>query len=158
MLPDLEGQPIRIRIRRSLGPHLAATSIPSRLILLDAAVLRLRGDFERILVHELFHFAWVRLSNARRWSWEEILVCEFAQGAPGELGWSSEWRKNKLAPPDLRRRSPAWRRYACESFCDTAAWRFAGLESHEEFTLGQEHRGPRLAWFEKHMERRNLLV
>lgn len=158
MLPDLEGPPIRIRIRRSLGPHLAATSIPRRLILLDAAVLRMRGDFERILIHELFHFAWVRLSNMRRWSWEEILMCEFAQCVPGELGWSSEWRKNKLAPLDLRRRSPAWRRYACESFCDTAAWRFAGLENHEEFTLGMQHRGPRLAWFQKHLEPRNLLV
>ena len=64
--PELAGRPIRVEVRRSLGSHLAGASIPRRLILLDAAVFARRGEFERILIHELFHFAWVRLSNQQR--------------------------------------------------------------------------------------------
>src|SRR5713101_8845994 len=96
MFPRLTGRPIRVQIRPSLGPHLAATSIPRRLILLDSEVLQRRGDFERILIHELFHFAWVRLGNPRRRSWEKLLAAEIARGVRGELGWSAEWRKAKL--------------------------------------------------------------
>src|SRR5579864_4099400 len=107
-------------MRRTLGPHSAATSIPRRLILLDAEVLARRGEFERILVHELFHFAWVRLSNEKRWSWEQVLRQELTSRKAGELGWSAEWRKAKLGGSDARRRTHRWRRYACESFCDTA--------------------------------------
>ena len=148
-LPLLSGQPLRIEVRRSLGPHLAATSIPRRLIRLDAEVLVRRGDFERILVHEIFHFAWVRLPNASRWNWERLLARESARRARGELGWSAEWRKSKLRPADQRRRTPAWRRYACESFCDTAAWMFAGLRAHGEFTLPAPDRRTRRAWFRR---------
>ena len=36
---------------------------------------------------------------------------------------------------DVRRRTPAWRRYVCESFCDTSAWLCAGLRPHDEYTL-----------------------
>ena len=148
-LPPLSGRPLRIEVRRSLGPHLAATSVPRRLIVLDAEVLARRGDFERILVHEVFHFAWVRLPNASRWSWERLLAGEAGRDAQGELGWSAEWRKTKLQPADRRRRTPAWRRYACESFCDTAAWMFAGLRTHEEFTLKDLDRRARRGWFHR---------
>src|SRR6202043_1983087 len=116
LLPPLSGRPIRVELRRSLGPHLAATHIPRRLILLDAGLLSQSGEFERILVHEIFHFAWVRLSNQTRRSWEGVLAAEHAARAPGELGWSAEWRKNKLSRADVRARKPAWRRYVCESF------------------------------------------
>src|SRR4029079_7223485 len=102
------------------GPHLAGASIPGRLILLDAEVLARRGEFERVLVHELFHFAWVRLSNQRRRAGEELIEGELRGKISGELGWSAEWRKNKLTRADAERRTPGWRRYACESFCDTA--------------------------------------
>jgi len=149
VLPPLSGLPIRVELRRSLGPHLAATSIPRRLILLDSQVLRSRGDFERILIHEIFHFAWLRLSNQRRRSWETILQFELDRRTRGELGWSAEWRKAKLTKSDRARRTPAWRRYACESFCDSAAWLFAGLSDHDEFTLAQRFRRRRRAWFER---------
>lgn len=145
-------------MRRSLGPHLAATSIPGRVILLDREVLRTRGEFERILVHEVFHFVWVRLSNAVRRDWEGILANELSRRASGELGWSAEWRKNKLSEPDVRDRTPAWRRYACEAFCDTAAWRFAGLAGHEEFTLGERFRLSRATWFRRNLESGELPV
>lgn len=155
MLPPLTGRPIRVEVRRSLGPHLAATDIPRRRILLDAQVLAQRGEFERILVHEIFHFAWVRLSNQTRWSWESVLQAELAgpktKKPSGELGWSSEWRKQKLTPADVRHRTPAWRRYICESFCDTAAWLCAELRGHEEFTLPGPLRRARRRWFLSHL-------
>ena len=152
MLPALEGRPIRVQIRRNLGPHLAATSIPKRTILLDRQVLIYRGEFERILVHEVFHFVWVRLSNAVRRDWERLLASEIAESVPGELGWSAEWRKAKLQPADHRQRAPAWRCYVCESFCDTAAWRFAESKAHDEFTLPAIFRRHRRLWFEQCVE------
>ncbi len=148
MLPALDGRPIRVVIRPSLGPHLAATSIPRRIIYLDREVLTQRGDFERILVHELFHFVWVRLSNALRRDWEQVLAHELQQRAKGELGWSAEWRKDKLTARDRRSRTPAWRQYACESFCDSAARVYSGLVKHDEFTLSSPWVKRRTAWLQ----------
>jgi hypothetical protein len=145
----LDGYPIRVELRRSLGPHLAATSIRRRLILLDAGVLRRAGDFERILIHEIFHFAWTRLSNSTRGEWERLLAFEIDRDVSGELGWSAEWRKQKIGASDVARRTPAWRRYACESFCDSAAWLFAGLRHHGEFTLPAAFRRRRRVWFRR---------
>jgi hypothetical protein len=157
-----------VELRRSLGPHLAATSIPRRLILIDSQTLCVPGDFERILVHEIFHFAWLRLSNQTRWSWEDLLRSELRARAAGELGWSAEWRKEKLrikstrtdreretaAPPP----TPAWRRYACESFCDSAAWLFAGLRDHAEFTLPPRFRRLRARWFRRHFDTEGIAI
>lgn len=143
------GDAIRVEIRRSLGSHLAGASIPRRLILLDAAVLARRGEFERILIHELFHFVWVRLSNQKRLAWEQVLAGELRKRVKGELGWSAEWRKDILTRADPRLRTPKWRHYACESFCDSAAWMFAGLRAHDEFTLAVASRRLRRRWFMK---------
>lgn len=147
MLPRLVGRPIRVEMRPSLGPHLAAASIPKRLILLDSEVLEHRGEFERILVHEIFHFAWVRLANGTRRSYEQVIASEMRCRAPGELGWSAELLKLQLKRSDPVRRTPAWRRYACESFCDSGACLFAGLRQHDEFTLPRQFRQLRQAWF-----------
>ena len=136
-----------MEVRPSLGAHSAASSIPSRLILLDASVLAQRGEFERILIHELFHFVWVRLSNEKRKDWEMVLAREARLRIRGELGWSAEWRKAKLQAAGVQGRSPAWRKYACESFCDTAAWVYAGLRQHDEFTLRATARRLRKTWF-----------
>jgi hypothetical protein len=146
----LVGRPIRIEIHKSLGSRWAATSIPRRLILLDSEVLRKRGEFERILVHEIFHFAWRRLSNAARRSWEIVLEGEHRGRAEGELGWSAESRKRRMRPSDLSRRTPAWRRYACESFCDSAAWLYSGVVKHDEFTLPARWQRRRRAWFSRY--------
>lgn len=148
MLPALYGRPLRVEVRRSLGAHLAATSIRRRLILLDSAVLERRGEFERIAIHEIFHFAWLRLSNEKRRDWERLLASELVRRARGELGWSAEWRKQKLTARDRTERTAAWRRYACESFCDTAAWLYAEIRGHDEFTLGARFRPGRNRWFE----------
>lgn len=155
MLPPLSGRPIRVELRDTLGPHLAATSIPGRLILLDRDVFRNPGDFERILIHEIFHFAWVRLANAARRDWETLLASE---RSPGELGWSAEWRKLKLQSSDALLRSPKWKRYARESFCDSAAWLFAELKRHDEFTLPAALRRARKKWFEENLASHSIAI
>lgn len=147
--PRLVGGPIRVEVRASLGPHLAATWIRRRLVRLDREVLLRAGEFERILIHEIFHFVWVRLSNAERRSWETVLARELRAGVAGELGWSAEWRKAKLDRSDAASRSPRWRRYACESFCDSAAWLFSRIGRHGEFTLGGAARRIRADWFRR---------
>lgn len=110
-------------------------------------MLARRGEFERILLHEIFHFAWVRLSNGARREWEEVLRAEIGSRVGGELGWSSEWRKNTLFRASPRLRDPRWRRYSCESFCDTGAWIFAGIVVHDEFTLPARAKNQRRGWF-----------
>lgn len=158
MLPRLVGDPIRVEIRSSLGSHLAGASIPRRLILLDAAVLARRGEFERILIHELFHFVWVRLPNHQRVAWEQVLAGELRKRVKGELGWSAEWRKEILTRADARLRTPKWRRYACESFCDSAAWMFGGLRVHDEFTLAAAYRRQRRRWFTEQFSASRLVA
>lgn len=157
-LPEFTGRPIRVDMRRSLGPHLAATHIPQRRILLDRTILHQPGDFERILVHEIFHFVWVRLGNPKRRSWELLLAEECGSKIKGELGYSAEWRKSKLTLADIRSRMPGWRRYTCESFCDTAAWLYSALANHEEFTLARAARARRRGWFREYLEADRLSI
>ncbi len=54
-------------------------------------------ELARILVHELFHFAWVRLGNPARRSYEALVREEWKRRARGELGWSAESRKRALS-------------------------------------------------------------
>jgi hypothetical protein len=136
------------RLHRGQEVH-AATFIRQRLIVLDSALHGNPAELRRILLHELFHFAWVRLGNAVRHEYEAVIGDEMKARARGELGWSSEMRKNEMPEKELRRRSGrAWREYACESFCDTAAWLYSGIKGHEEFTLALRFRKRRQAWFE----------
>jgi hypothetical protein len=104
-------------------------------------------EFPRIFVHEVFHFVWLRSGNPRRISFEQLLCAERQAKARGELGWSSEWRKLKLAGNDSCARTRRWREYCCESFCDTAAWLYSGTAKHEEFTLAARFRSRRADWF-----------
>jgi hypothetical protein len=124
----------------------AASFLRERRLILDSALRRTPSELTRILVHELFHFVWLRLGNARRASWRELLEREFALHARGELGWSAEHRKTAL----LASTSPSKRlraEYACESFCDTAAWIYSGIPVHPEFTLATRYRSRRRTWF-----------
>jgi hypothetical protein len=159
-MPALAGAPILIRFLPALRAGrgrlesggsrgeevLAGSLVRRREIVLDAALLSHSCEFVRILLHELFHFAWVRAGNPLRRSYELLLAAELRRGARGELGWSAEYRKRLLTPEDARHRTRQWREYACESFCDTGAWRFAGLPSHAEFTLAARYRAARRAW------------
>ena len=119
----------------------AGSFLRKREIVLDSALLGDADERARILVHELFHFVWLRLGNADRASWGAVLEIERGSRARGELGWSSQWRKQAL-PGGL------WRDYVCESFCDTAAWMYAELQNHAEFTLAARWCQKRKQWFE----------
>lgn len=146
------GRPVAIRYRAGLldtfgnDAH-ASTFIRKRIIVLDSELRWNKTERARVLLHEMFHFAWVRLGNSRRLAWEDLLCREWLAGARGETGWSAEWRKRELSRAGVEARSRAWREYCCESFCDTAAWVFGGSET--EVTLANRHRRKRRRWFEE---------
>lgn len=160
-LPPLPGAPIRVEwapAPRAAGGRLltggghgdevhAASFIRERRIVFDEALRHDAGELSRILVHEIFHFAWVRLSNGARQSWRQLLGCEFTRGARGELGWSSESRKSAIRSSASVTPDRVWSEYSCESFCDTAAWIYTAGGEHEEFTLARRFSEIRRAWF-----------
>lgn len=151
-LPPMTGAPIRIRTAQGLrdrhGEAHAGAFPRERRIVFDRSL----KEFRRIFVHELFHFVWLRKGNAARRSYEDLVKAECLAGLPGELGWSAEWRKRALTPRDVETRSRRWREYCCESFCDSAAWLYSGVERHAEFTLAAPRRKHRRAWFAKAVE------
>jgi hypothetical protein len=140
-------------------PVYAGTFIRKRRIVLDLELAAKPDELARILTHELFHFAWVRLANQARRSYEDLLQREWKKRARGELGWSAESRKTAIAmearPGACHRK---WRDYACESFCDTAAWLYSGIARHPEFTLAPIHRKRRAAWFQSVFEGRPIPI
>ncbi len=157
-----EGAPIEVRFAPHLTVHrgkllsgvdagqpvLAGSFLRRREIVLDADLIDDDAERARILIHEIFHFVWLRLGNPSRAAWGEVIEAERKAHARGELGWSSEWRKRELAP---------WPEYVCESFCDSAAWLYAGLPDHDEFTLAVRWRDKRRAWFEQLIQARPSL-
>jgi hypothetical protein len=162
-LPALQGLSVKVRFlpaltagarklysNRKFGqPVHAATFIRKRKIVLDQELARHPRELARILTHELFHFAWARLSNQSRRSYEGLVRNEWKQHARGELGWSAESRKDALMGTlrPVAHRPKYWREYLCESFCDTAAWLYSGVRRHNEFTLAQRYRKKRAVWF-----------
>ncbi len=152
-LPPLSGAPIRLfpadGLRDGSRALHAAAFLRERSIGFNCPA----NEFPRVFVHELFHFVWLRLGNPRRSSYEALLRQERNARARGELGWSAEWRKIKLADHDAHSRSRLWREYCCESFCDTAAWLYSGIQKHAEFTLARRYRQRRQAWFARHVAR-----
>jgi hypothetical protein len=162
-LAALEGRSVDLRFVPALtadGRHLysnrtrgqpvyAGSFIRKRQIVLDQELEHQPKELARILVHELFHFAWVRLGNPVRRSYAALVREEWKKHARGELGWSAESRKRVLLkgsrhPAD----SPPWRDYLCESFCDSAAWIYSGVRRHPEYTLAARHRKRRAEWFQ----------
>lgn len=143
VLSPSNGKPIRLRWSSSLrdGPleAIAGADIRRREIHLHPSLRHDAVERSRILTHELFHYVWVRLGNPRRAQWKALLEAELAANAKGELGWSSQWRKGAL-PRNFAN-------YACEAFCDTAAWLYSDCKDHEEYTLSARWRARRRAWF-----------
>ena len=157
-LPALEGTLPLIEaapgLRDHRGPVHAGSFLRERRIAFDCSL----AEFPRIFVHELFHFVWLRAGNPVRRSFENLVKQELSQAAKGELGWSSEWRKQALSRADVEGRTRRWREYCCESFCDSAAWLYSGVASHDEFTLAARFRGSRRRWFKVTIETRGLSV
>jgi hypothetical protein len=158
--PLFEGRPIQLRflpdLRRcrgklvsgsSVGEEVhAAADLERRVIILDRALTSSDGELRRILLHEIFHFVWRRLSTQARRGYEAVIAKEFTGRARGELGWSSEMRKRRLAHSDTITRSRRWREYLCESFCDTASWVYSEMTDHPEFTLAPRFSRARRKW------------
>jgi hypothetical protein len=172
-LPALEGGSVSLDFlpaltadRRSLysnRPHgqpvHAGSFIRKRRIVLDRELERKPCELARILVHELFHFAWVRLGNPSRRSYSALIREERGSHARGELGWSAELRKHALSKKALPSSDPPlWRDYICESFCDTAAWMYSGVRRHPEYTLAARHRDRRAEWFRSAFDGREIPI
>jgi len=170
-LPPLQGRSVRIRFlpaltirggklysRYSRGqPVYAGSYIRKREVILDCELRSRPNELARILTHELFHFAWVRLGNPVRRSYESLLRREFKSRARGELGWSAESRKSAFSHPPLPT-SLSWREYICESFCDTAAWLYSGVHRHNEFTLSRRYKKLRAQWFLETFRNRGISI
>jgi hypothetical protein len=153
-LPPLNGSPISVRALRQLTAHRgellsanpergtpvhAASFIRRREIILEDELLE-KSELPLIVVHEIFHFVWVRLSNAARASFTALLAEEFRSNARGELGESATVKKQMA-------RGALTRDYVCESFCDSAAWLYASKATRGHTTLGRRWRDRRAAWF-----------
>jgi hypothetical protein len=159
-LPELKarrGKLLSGKTERGREVH-AGCFLRQRRIVLDAALKSQPRELARILTHELFHFAWLRLGNPNRRRFEDLLQGEMRKRVRGELGWSAERMKAALKRADRARRTRAWREYVCESFCDSAAWLLAGSAGNEELTLPIAARRVRRAWFEKTRLTREISV
>lgn len=158
-LPGLRTQKGQLRSGGDAGQEVHAGSfIHRREIVLESGLAAHPSELARVVVHELFHFIWLRAGNPVRRSYELLLENETIRQAWGELGWSAESRKRSLRIGDRLRRSRRWREYVCESFCDSAAWLLAGLRAHEEFTLTVRHRRARREWFRRVLARDEISI
>jgi hypothetical protein len=158
-----DGPPIKIRYRAGLrdtagNPASAATFVRGRETILDPELQRHPRQHRRVLLHEYFHFAWVRLGNPRRAAWEAFLKVEWNAHARGEAGWSAEWRKQKLSERDVAERSRRWREYCCESFCDTGAFVIDAYSDRSEITLSAGRRRARVAWFRQNFPGQSFAI
>lgn len=157
-LPALSGPPIRVSFRQHLfapnGDEVhAGAAMRARAIVLRSRLRQQPQELRRILLHELFHFVWLRLGNAARNSFANLLREEIAAGVCGELGLSADWRKQLLQTTEGR----PWREYVRESFCDTGAYVYAasvgadgredGPSRHPEWTLPLRACKARRRWF-----------
>jgi hypothetical protein len=158
-LPELRARKGQLRSGGDAGQEVHAGSfIHRREVVLESGLAPHPSELARVIVHELFHFIWLRAGNPMRRSYERLLENEMIRQAWGELGWSAESRKRSLRIGDRLRRSRRWREYVCESFCDSAAWLLAGLRAHEEFTLTTLHRRARREWFRRLLARDEISI
>ncbi len=162
-LPELFGSPICVSVQPKLTayrgrllsadprergtPVHAASFLRKREIVLESQLLAKKSDLRLILVHEIFHFVWLRLGNPKRREFRALLEQELKAGARGEMGESAG--VHKLA---LRRNVTSDRarlEYVCESFCDSGAWLYAGIKTSSSWTLRTRWQRRRKRWFEE---------
>jgi hypothetical protein len=145
-LPDLaawKGKLVANAAGRGTAVY-AASFIRKRKIVLDDSLRRDPAQLRFFLIHELFHFGWARLGNSKRDEFARLLKEEMEHGASGDLGESSSLKRRDATPS----RALRWREYVCESFCDTAAWLYSGVELSAGRRLGRVWRERRKQWFE----------
>jgi hypothetical protein len=133
---------------RSQGgkPVWAGSFIRRRRMVLDHELLTNEAALRGILIHELFHFVWVRAGNPARRSFALLLEAEAVAHARGELGESAEAQKDSWSAGSRQNHSRAWSEYVCESFCDTAAWVLCS-RTPWPVSLGESWRAKRRRWF-----------
>ena len=130
----------------------AASYIPERYVVLGKDLFSRRVELGRIFYHELCHFLWLRLGNPKRLRFAALLQWEFQKKIPGELGHSSQRRKEKLwagrtAASRALFHTRQWREYVCESFCDTGSFVLLDRQrraNHSEYTLARTARQRRI--------------
>jgi len=127
-------------------PVHAASFLRKREIVLESQLLAKKSNLRLILVHEIFHFVWLRLGNPKRREFRALLERELKAGARGELGESAE--VHKLALRQNVTSAGARLEYVCESFCDTGAWLYAGMKNNSNWTLARRWQRKRRQWFE----------
>jgi hypothetical protein len=162
-LPHIPGSPISVHFQPQLSAHRgillsgkpemgtavhAASFIRLRKIVLEDELLARPDALRLILAHELLHFLWPRLSNALRAEYSQMLRHEIECRARGELGESSEVRKNAFLAAGR-----CWREYICESFCDSGAWIYCNIEAQPEIRLAKRWQKIRLHWFRERFAR-----
>jgi len=125
----------------------AASFIRKREVVVDSELVKRPRVLRLILIHELFHFVWMRLGNRARVEFSKLLANEYKHRSRGELGESAAVKKSLVEHSDCRASSRRWRDYVCESFCDTAAWRYSGMKQIGPFTLASRWRKRREVWF-----------
>lgn len=167
-LPIEPGRPVQVAFLPELTAHrgkllsgsdrgtpvYAASFIRRRRIVLEASLLDDPAALCFIFVHELFHFVWVRLGNRTRDEYSQLLLQEIARHARGELGESSAVKKAELGQHlKVSPRSPLWRDYICESFCDSAACIFTGAASQSGPKLAKRWTAIRRDWFSDKLDR-----
>jgi hypothetical protein len=128
-------------------PVFAASFIRQRRIVLDAALLSQPALGLPVLVHELFHFAWVRLGNNGRASFADLIEAERLGRARGGLGESSVVARCRIMPGKAAADARVWKDFVCESFCDTAAYLFTGTIVGDEGGLARRWLARRRHWF-----------
>jgi hypothetical protein len=160
-LPAMFGNPVYFELYPSLTAHRgqlfsgadigtpvhAAAFIRKRIVVLETGLLAQTDRLRLILIHEVFHFVWVRLGNGQRQAFADLLADELRAKARGEVGESAGVKKrlfqeqSSFAVP-LR----LWRDYVCESFCDSAAAFFSGVVDKEHCTLAARWAKRRYEW------------
>lgn len=155
------GSPISFDVRPQLTAHRgkllsgaglgvpvhAAAFIRQRIVVLEMDLFSRPEQLRFILVHEIFHFVWVRLSNGQRRAFISLLADEMQSRARGEIGESAGVKK-RLLQKNASSDSPSrlWRDYACESFCDSGAAFFSGAAVNEHCTLADRWVKRRYTW------------
>ena len=155
------GNPIRFELRPGLTayrgkllsgtgmgtPVHAAAFIRKRVVVLETDLFLQTDRLRLILIHEMFHFVWVRLSNGQRRTFADLLLDERRGRARGEMGESADVKKRLIQEKlPFDGSSRLWRDYVCESFCDSAAVFFSGVRDRQHCTLAERWAKRRYQW------------